>query len=223
MLKTALLDSLRKDVWVNSRKNSVRWGRFRFVVNIRFCDGHQFCCFFIIYVIIQYQICSNHIYFISIGILIHENNGLDTKITLLLQLEQKLWHIYRNKVWNGGHLGFFSCFSSLYTHNNGLPCCIMCLSDFLTKKIAHGLLCPCYRSRFYPNQSGSARPNRVMSMKNVSNLRSSNLFMAWNYPRCHFKPVCDRQSVYRQTDWDRLSRIVSWPQLVSVVETLRNS
>ena len=37
-------------------------------------------------------------YFISIGILIHESSGLDTKITFLLQLEQKLWHIYRNKV-----------------------------------------------------------------------------------------------------------------------------
>ena len=46
------------------------------------------------------QICSNHIYFIFIGILIHENLGLDTKITFLLQLEQKLWNIYRNTVWN---------------------------------------------------------------------------------------------------------------------------
>ena len=33
-------------------------------------------------------------------ILIHENLGLDTKITFLLQLEQKLWYIYLNKVWN---------------------------------------------------------------------------------------------------------------------------
>ena len=77
-----------------------RWGRFRFFVNIRVCDGHQFPCFFIIYVIIQYQICSNHIYFISIGILIYENLGLDTQITFLLQLEQKLWHIHRNEVRN---------------------------------------------------------------------------------------------------------------------------
>ena len=28
----------------------------------------------------------------------HENLGLYTKITFLLQLEQKLWHIYWNKV-----------------------------------------------------------------------------------------------------------------------------
>ena len=46
------------------------------------------------------QSCSNHIYFISIGILIHENLGLDTKITFVLQLEQKLWQIYQNKVRN---------------------------------------------------------------------------------------------------------------------------
>ena len=36
--------------------------------------------------------------FISIGILQHETLGLVTKITFLLQLEQKLWHIYQNKV-----------------------------------------------------------------------------------------------------------------------------
>ena len=53
----------------------------------------SFAAFFIIYVIILYQICSNHIHFIPIGILIHENLGLDTKINFLLQitfLEQKL-------------------------------------------------------------------------------------------------------------------------------------
>ena len=112
MLKTALFDSLPKDVGVNSRKISVRWGRFRFFVNIRFCDGLQFCCFFVIYVIIQYQICPDHIYVISIWILIHENLGLDTKI---LQLEQKLWHIHWNKVWNWQPSWIFSCFCP-FTH-----------------------------------------------------------------------------------------------------------
>ena len=89
MLKTALFDSLPKDEVVNSRKISVRWGRFRFFVNIGVCDGHQFCCFFTIYVIIKYQMYSNHIYFIPIGILIYEHLGFDTKITFLLQLQQK--------------------------------------------------------------------------------------------------------------------------------------
>ena len=28
----------------------------------------------------------------------NENLGLDTKMTLLLQLEQQLWHIYQNKM-----------------------------------------------------------------------------------------------------------------------------
>ena len=73
-------------------------------------------------------------YFISIGILIHENLGLDTKITFLLQLEQKLWHIYRNKVWNWQPSWTFSCFLSFNTHNNGLPCCIMCLIWFLDQE-----------------------------------------------------------------------------------------
>ena len=52
MLKTALFHSLPKDEGVNSGKISVRWGRFRFFVNIRVCDGHPFCCFYIIYVMI---------------------------------------------------------------------------------------------------------------------------------------------------------------------------
>ena len=127
---TALFHSLPKDKEVNSRKISVRWGRFRFFIIIRVCDGHQFCCFSIIYVIIQYQIYSNHIYFI----LIHENLGLDTKTTCLLQLEQKLWHIYRNKVWNWWPSSIFSCFSSFYTHNNGLPCCTMVFIWFLAQE-----------------------------------------------------------------------------------------
>ena len=52
MLKTALFDSLPKDVGVNSRKKCVRWARFRYILNIRFCDGHPFCYFFVIYVMI---------------------------------------------------------------------------------------------------------------------------------------------------------------------------
>ena len=52
LLKIALFDSLPKDVEVNSRKIIVKWGRFRFFVNVRSCDGHQFCCFFSIYVMI---------------------------------------------------------------------------------------------------------------------------------------------------------------------------
>ena len=35
-----------------------------------------------------------------IGIILHENLGLDTQITFLLQQEQKLWNIYPNTVWN---------------------------------------------------------------------------------------------------------------------------
>ena len=56
----------------------------------------------------------------------HTLKLIDTKITFLLQLEPKLWHIYRNKVWNWRPSWIFSCFLSFYTHNNGLPCCIMC-------------------------------------------------------------------------------------------------
>ena len=63
----------------------------------------------------QYQICSNHIYLISIGILIYENLGLDTKITFLLQLEQTLWHIYQNKVKLVAILDFFHVFRP-FTH-----------------------------------------------------------------------------------------------------------
>ena len=51
MLKTALFDSLPKDVGVNCGKNSVRWDRFPFF-NIGVCDGHQSCRFYIIFVII---------------------------------------------------------------------------------------------------------------------------------------------------------------------------
>ena len=57
------------------------------------CDGHPFFCFFII----------------------HENLGLDTKITFLLQPEQKLWHIYRNKVKLVAILDFFMLFVLLHT------------------------------------------------------------------------------------------------------------
>ena len=116
MLKMLYLIPWPKDIGVNSRKFSVRWGGFRFFVNIRYCDGHQFCCFFIICVIIQYQICSNHIYLISIGILIHENIGINTKITFLLLLEQKLWHIYRNKMWNWQSSWIFFQFFRPFTH-----------------------------------------------------------------------------------------------------------
>ena len=34
----------------------------------------------------------------------------------------------------GGHLGFFHLFRSFYTFNDSLPCCIMCLSDSLSRK-----------------------------------------------------------------------------------------
>ena len=40
------------------------------------------------------------------------NLGLGTKITFLLQLEQKLWHIYRNKVRNWQPSWIFSWFFS---------------------------------------------------------------------------------------------------------------
>ena len=109
MLKAALFDSLPKDEGVNSRKISVRWGRFRFFVNIKVCDGHQFCCFFIIYVIIQYRICSNHIDFISIGILIYENLGLDTKSPSYCNKNRSYDIFTKIKCEIGGHLGFWGC------------------------------------------------------------------------------------------------------------------
>ena len=52
MLKTALFDSLPRDVGAGSKKIVLDGADFGFFVNIRFCDGHRFCCFFIIYVII---------------------------------------------------------------------------------------------------------------------------------------------------------------------------
>ena len=96
--ETAFFESLPREEGVNSRKISVRWGRFRFYVNIRVCNGHQFCCFLIIYVIIKYQICYNHIYLISIGILIYENLGLcyDTFTEIKCEIS--------------GHLGFLNVF-----------------------------------------------------------------------------------------------------------------
>ena len=93
---------------------------FDFSSILDFAKVISFSVFFVIYVIIWYQTCSNHIHFISIWILIYENLGLDT--------------IYRHEVWNWRPYWIFSCFSSFYPHNNGLPCCIMCLSDSLTKK-----------------------------------------------------------------------------------------
>ena len=36
-------------------------------------------------------------------------------------------------------------------------------------------------------------PAEWLLSKKGSNLRSSDLFMAWNYPRCYFKTVCDYQ------------------------------
>ena len=53
---------------------------------VPFCSGdsQEFISFATFYVMIWYQICSNHIYCISIGILIQENLGVDTKITLFI-------------------------------------------------------------------------------------------------------------------------------------------
>ena len=88
MLKTALFDSLPKDVEVNSRKVVLDGPDFNISSILDFA-------IVIIYVIIWYQICFNHIYFFYWNP--HAwNLGLDTKITFLLQLEQKLWHIYWN-------------------------------------------------------------------------------------------------------------------------------
>ena len=70
MLKTALFDSLPKDVGVNLEKYTVRWARFRFFVNIKFCDGHQFCSFFIIYVKVKVKVKVKDFYYNKI-IIIH--------------------------------------------------------------------------------------------------------------------------------------------------------
>ena len=59
-------------------------------------------------------------------------------------------------------------------------------------------------------------PAEWLLSKEGSNLRSSALFMAWKYPRCYFKPVCDYQPVCRPFR-GRLSGTVSWPQLVTIV------
>ena len=40
-------------------------------------------------------------------------------------------------------------------------------------------------------------PAEWLLSKKGSNLRSSDLFMAWNYPWCYFKPVCGYQPVNR--------------------------
>ena len=85
MLKTALFDSLPKDIGVNSRKIVLDGPDFDISSILDFAMVTSFATFFVIYVMIEYQICSNHLYFISIGILVHENLGLDTKITFLLQ------------------------------------------------------------------------------------------------------------------------------------------
>ena len=63
------------------------------------CDSHQLL-HHLCHNVLSNQIWSNDIYLITIGILIHEHLGLDTKITFLLQLEQELRHIYRSKVWH---------------------------------------------------------------------------------------------------------------------------
>ena len=45
-------------------------------------------------------------------------------------------------------------------------------------------LCPYYRSRLCPNQSGPIRPSRrVIIIKKASNLRLDDLFMARDYPK----------------------------------------
>ena len=54
----------------------------------------------------------------------------------------------------------------------------------------HGHLCQYCRSLLCPYQTGPTRPSRVIT---------SDPSLAWNYPAYHFKPVCDYQSVYRET------------------------
>ena len=100
ILKTALYDSLPKYVGVNSRKIAL--------------DGQDFYISSILYyaMVIGFAVCSSFVskYRIQyapitfILFLLESSDmktlGLDTKITFLLQLKQKLWHIYQNKVGN---------------------------------------------------------------------------------------------------------------------------
>ena len=67
---------------------------------------------FVIYAMIKYQMLQSNIYSISIGIPIHENLGLDTQITCLLQLKRRLWNILETfteiQCEIGSHLGYFN-------------------------------------------------------------------------------------------------------------------
>ena len=112
MLKTALFDSLLKDEGVNSRKKLVLDGAdFDFSLILEFA------------VVIHFAAFSSFMSWYSIK-----------HAPIIFILSQKLWHIYRNKVWNWRPSWIFFMFLVLYTYNNGLPWCIMCLSDSLTKK-----------------------------------------------------------------------------------------
>ena len=111
-----------------------RWGRFRFFVNITLRWSSvlllfHHLCHNIVSNMLQsylfYLYWNPHTWKLRYR---HQNH-------LLITTKQKLWHIYPIKVWNWQPSWIFSCFSSFYTHKNGLPCCIMCLSDSLTKKI----------------------------------------------------------------------------------------
>ena len=84
MLKNASFDSLPKDIGIDIRKMVLDGPGFDISTILDFAMVISFCWFFVIYVILWYQICSNRVYLFSIGFLTYENLCLDTKITFLL-------------------------------------------------------------------------------------------------------------------------------------------
>ena len=126
MFKTALFDFLPKYPGVNSGKIVQEGPDFDISSLLDFAMVIHFAAFssFMSWYSIKYA----PIIFISFLL------GLDTKITFLLQLEQKLWNIYLNTMKLVAIFDFY-LFLSFNTNNNDLTCCLMCLSDSLTKKI----------------------------------------------------------------------------------------